>query len=179
LATFRARFPSRNEIFLAFVICVFPVYVWSIINLLMEVPAWILRLNTWDLIGVIAYTQAFALIESVLVLGLLVLIGAILPARMFRNKFVAFTAFLVFITTAWFIFAHLFDDAIRLWGIKQFIIWIFAYLVTIVIGYGIVLRFERIEKALNTIAQRLSILSIFYIIIGVLSLFIVIFRNIA
>ena len=47
-----------------FAISMFVVHVWQIINMLQLVPAWRLRLDAWDLVGVIAYTQAFALLES-------------------------------------------------------------------------------------------------------------------
>jgi len=34
--------PSREELVLLFVACMIPVHVWSIFNVLREVPAWIL-----------------------------------------------------------------------------------------------------------------------------------------
>jgi hypothetical protein len=68
LATFRERFSSRREVSLLFAACVFPIHVWSILRLLSEVPAWMFRTNTWELIGAVAYAHAIALLESTMVL---------------------------------------------------------------------------------------------------------------
>jgi hypothetical protein len=138
-----------------------------------------MRLNTWDLIGVVAYTQAFALIESLVVLLLLLFGCAILPAQLFRNKFVAISALIVILTSAWFILAHYNDEIMRLWGLKQFAIWGGIYCLSIVLGALIVHRFERLEKAINDIVQRLIVLSSVYILMGILSVTVVIIRNIS
>jgi hypothetical protein len=147
--------------------------------MLNEVPGWVLRLNTWDLIGVIAYTQAFALFESLVFVLILVIVSVILPAKFFRNKFVAVATSIVILTTAWFILAHYQDDIIRLWGVKQFALWTGIYLLSIVGAIVLVFRFNRVENSINIAVQRLSVLSSIYIFLGVLSVVIVIIRNIS
>lgn len=58
---------SMREIIMVFAACVLPIYIWSILSVLREIPAWIMYMSAWDLIGVIANSQAFALIESLVI----------------------------------------------------------------------------------------------------------------
>ncbi len=178
LATYKRRYPFRQEIIYALAACIFPIQVWSIFNMLKEVPAWILRLSIWDLIGVIAYTQAFALLESLIVLFLLLLLSTVLPWQLFRENFLALSTVVVFFTSTWFILAHFNAETVRLWGARQFIPWILVYLFTIGIAYLLVQHFKRLEEIINSFVQRLSLLSFVYIFIDILSVFIVIIRNI-
>ena len=55
---------SLREIDIALAVCVIPIHFWSIYNTLKELPGWLMRMNLWDAIGAIAYTQASALLES-------------------------------------------------------------------------------------------------------------------
>ncbi len=171
------RFPSFREILDVFMVCVFTIFMWSIINILREMPAWILRLKTWDLIGVIAYTQAFALVESLIVLLIMIFIGSVLPARLFRARFVALGSLVVLLTSAWVGIAHFADDAVRLWGKREFLLAFMGYLISIGIPYIFILRSERIERLLRSVVNRLYILSLAYVLGGVLGLIVVIIRN--
>lgn len=137
-----------------------------------------MRLSVWDLIGVIAYTLTYALFESLAVLIILVFVSVLLPAKLFRDKFVAVSTSIVFLTVAWFILAHYNDQIIRLWGIRQFAIWAVIFGLTILLAIVVVHRFGALERVINSIAQRLSVLSSLYIFLGVVSLIVVVIRNI-
>lgn len=178
MVTFRSRFAPRRDILLLFGACVFPVQVWSIVNVLREVPAWVLRLSLWDLIGVIAYTQAFALLESAIIFLVLILLGAILPGRLFRDRFVAQGSMAVFLTSAWAVAAHYSDDAIRLWSAKMFLLGFAVYLASVAVFYGLIHRHDRLAEAIRSLVERLLVLSLLYVSIDVLSLLIVAFRNV-
>jgi positive regulator of sigma E activity len=64
------------------------------------------HLNFWDVVGILAYTQTVGLLESAMVLLVLILLGAILPARLFRDEFVAQGSMLVLLTLGWAIAAR-------------------------------------------------------------------------
>lgn len=175
---FKGRMPARDEMLNALAACILPVFFWSIINVLYEVPAWILRLSTWDLLGVIAYTQAFALVESVVIFLLILALALVLPRRFFREKFLALTATIMTISTIWLILAHYNDQVIRQWGLKQFLLWFLVIGFTIMVAYILVLRFEKVGVVVDAVYRRLSSLSFFYLFIGVIGLTIVVVRNI-
>lgn len=174
----RAGLIPTYEIILVFAVCVFPIHAWAILNVLREVPAWVLRLTSWELIGVIAYTQAYALVESLVLLIILVVLGMLLPVRLYRNKFIAYSAMIVFITTFWTVLAHYNDGQIRLMGLTQFLPWLGFYILSIGIGYLLVWRYDRVASSIQAIVERIMVLSFIYVFIALLSVFVVIFRNI-
>jgi len=179
LAIFRDRLPSNRDISLLFASCVFPVHVWSIFNVLREVPAWILRLSSWEFIGIIAYTLAFALLESVIILLTLIFLGTILPARFLRDRFVAQSSMLVLLTSGWAIVAHYNDEVIRLWGIKEFLFWSLPYLTSLALAYVLIHRYERLGKYIRSLAERLTVLSFTFASIDFLGVIVVILRNVS
>jgi hypothetical protein len=178
LGTFSKRFPARDEILNGLAACMLPVFIWSIINVLREIPGWIMRMSTWDLVGAIAYTQAFALIESVIIFLLILILGLIMPERYFRNKFLALTATIVSVSTFWVILAHYNDEIIRTWGIKHLLVWGVIFGSTLFLFYLLVQRFDKVEAAVVAVIERVNILSFFYMFVGVMALIIVLIRNI-
>jgi hypothetical protein len=163
---------------LMFGVCAFPVHVWAIVNLLRELPAWLLRLSIWELIGVISYVLVFALVESVAFLVALLVLAALLPAKLLRDRFVAVGTMLVVITTAWAIAAHYNADAIRLWGLRQFALWGALYLVSVLVGWALVYRFKRLQGIVVAVAERLVVLSAAYVVLDLLGVGIVVLRNV-
>jgi hypothetical protein len=146
--------------------------------MLKEVPAWILRLTSWDLIGVIAYTQAFALFESLLLFIFLYLLGLVLPFQWEGNRFAAQSAVVVFVTASWSVVAHLNDQAIRTWAVKEFLPWALAYFLSIVLAFGVVQRIRTVENIVLNVVERLTALALIYLFIDLVSVLIVIVRNI-
>jgi hypothetical protein len=178
LATYKIQLPSRGDLILGFAASAFPVFVWSIYHVLNEIPGWLMRLTAWELISAVAYTQALALFESMLVFLSLVLFAAILPIESVKRKFPSLATSVILITSFWFILAHFNDETIRSWGMKNFLIWGVIYLLSLTVSLYIVCRYEILQKAIDAVLQRVSVLSYLYIIFGVVSLFIVVIRNI-
>ena len=177
MATSRGRFVSREQFFYAFAASVVVVQVWSIVNLLKELPAWILRLSWWELAGVIAYTQAFALFESLLISGLLVLLAALLPARLFRDRFVSLSAILIFLAAAWAVLIHNNDKTLQGKGIMVTVLLLAAMLASFVVAYLLVVRVPKIDRTVANFVQRASVLAMVYVFISIVSVLILIARN--
>ena len=177
LATYSRRLPSAQELQLVFAAIALPVFAWSILNVLREMPSWVLRLKTWDLVGVIAYTQAFALIETLVVWVTMILIAAVLPAKLFRDHFVAVGSALVLVAAAWAIAYHLSPVDIADVGRRQLLLVGLTSAGSIALVYSAVTRSARIESLIRSVTERVSILSFVYAGLGVLSLILVIIRN--
>jgi hypothetical protein len=171
------RFPSKEQLLLLFAACVFIIHVWSIFIVLREVPAWLLRLNYWDLIGVIAYTQVYALVESLVVFLVLIIFAAILPAKLLRDKLVALGTMFVTISSLWFVLAHYNDELIRNWGAKEFFIVMLAFLVSIFIPYVLIQRYSKIAVIIDKLMGRIAVLSFAYVFVDVICIFIIVIRN--
>jgi hypothetical protein len=163
---------------LLFAAVVFPIHVWCILGLLRELPAWILRLSTRELVAVIAYCLAFAFVESVVLFLLLILAGAFLPKRVFRDSWVAKGSMAVLVTSIWAVVAHYNDEIIRLWGAREFLLWFAIYLASLLLCLLLVSRVGIVGKALRSLVGRLAILSAVYVLIDAFGFLVVITRNV-
>ena len=100
------RLPSWRDAFLIFAAVAFPIHVWAIIGALREVPAWILRLSVWDVIGVMSYTLVIALLETLLVTLGIELLTTLLPEQWRKKKRVAIASSIAFVASIWFGILH-------------------------------------------------------------------------
>jgi hypothetical protein len=178
LGIFRRRFPNRQEIFKAFAVCVFLVQIWSIYNVWHAVPSWVLAMDAWTLVGTIAYTQAFALFESLLVMILMVLMAVILPGKWYRERFVAQSSIAIILAAAASVLAHFYGQDWGMWNTRGFLTWLGILFCLIVVAFLLVYRFKGLQRGLEALADRLIILSSVYIAIGLVSLVLVLIRNI-
>jgi hypothetical protein len=153
------------------------VHVWTIISVLREVPAWVLRLSAWQLAGAISYSLMVALLESLLLLVGLVVLGTVLPRSVFGDGFVGQATMAVLLTSGWAVVAHYHAEVMILWGLRQVAIWGMIYLASIGLGYLLVRRFERLEGMLRAVVERLSVLSFVYVFADLLAVGVVVVRN--
>lgn len=167
-----------DKAIITFAVIVFVVHIWSIYNLLVEIPAWILRLNSWELAGVISYALVFALIESLIILIILVLIAAILPERWFRQRFVAISSLFVFLAAIWVIPIHLFENSISSWGFPGVVLMISLAIVSFIAVNFLVIRSTKFENSVVSVMQRITVLAILYVIIDLIAFMIVLGRNV-
>jgi hypothetical protein len=180
LAIFRDRFPSRQEIALAFAACVFPVFSWAIVQFLDRLPAWMFYLKPWEIISMFAYTQMFALAESLFLLVLLVGVALIAPARFIRERFVALGSAGVLLTALWLVAVQYRNEIEFLQQMKPpaWAAWA-LYLASIGIAWGLIVRFESLKQFMDALADRLSILLYVYLPISAVSVLVVVVRNVS
>ena len=50
-----------------------------------EIPAWILSMSAWELVGVIVYSQAFALLESLVVFSIFINLWFDTPSQLYSK----------------------------------------------------------------------------------------------
>jgi hypothetical protein len=168
---------SNQDLWLVFAACVFPIHAWSIIAVVNEAPACILRLDVIELLGMVAYTQAFALIESLVVTLALVVAGFVLPRRLLADRMVSQGSLLVMVGTLWTIAIHIYYATIREWGVTQFLPWLVFGLVSLVVPYFLTAHLPQVNRLIRSLVQRLSVLSFVYAAIGAVGLVIVVLRN--
>lgn len=170
------RFPSKNDILLVFTICVLPNHIWSIVNTLRDVPAWIIKMSLWEVIGVISYIQTMVLIESIVFFIGLVSLAIMLPARFFREKFLVRSSILMLFAVVTALIVHLTT------GIRNTSLYFLIFLTIMILIFFIWHNFLKISHNqlktwLALIYDRFMVLSFFYILIDLFCIFVVIFRN--
>jgi hypothetical protein len=164
------RFPSKQELFLVFSACVFPIHFWISLVLLYKFPSLILKANIWQILGVFAYVFVFTLIESVCLFGFLLLISLILPNRFLRDRFVYRGAALA-------ISIALFAFIINIWILLESE-WILTFLAVLFLFTLIyILRRPKESTLMNTFAERLTVISALFIFTDMLSLFYIMLRQ--
>jgi hypothetical protein len=136
-----------------------------------------------DLIGVFAYTQVSALLESILLLGIFVILSIVLPKNLLKDCFVVQGTILVFIAFLWGAFAYYQARILQhfSWSLSIYLVlfsfWIISFFAS-VIGLSILARRnKKFADSIQTFVEGLVGLSVVYFSVDVLSLFFVIFRN--
>ncbi len=89
------RLPSRAEVQYLFGLLAFIVFGWSIVGFLYQLPSLRLFLGLGEIVGVLGYRMAFALLECILTTLLLVLLSVLLPSATLQKGFAYKTAILV------------------------------------------------------------------------------------
>jgi hypothetical protein len=164
-----------------FSLAVFFIYSWTIFRMFYELPSWLYYLNISKILVLVAYAMMFALVESSLLFLFTCLIGLLLPVRIFRHRFIAQGSLLVSLVC----FAAVTAQR-RLGWILQMQSWqiIFVPLAFILLSIALLVfsawifdRFARIPGFLQRLAERISVFAYIYLPVGLLSLVVVIFRN--
>ena len=168
----RNRLPSRGDIFLVFLVCVTAAHAWSLIHFLHAGPAYILQFEVWDILGLFAYTQGYALLESALLISGMGFLSFILPQRFFGDKFIPLGTIIVLFTYVWFILFEIYANT------EASTAWMIGLPISLIVSYLAVQRLPRFRASLNNIAERNTVLACVYLMIAALSLIAVIIRNI-
>jgi hypothetical protein len=181
LSLLKHYFPSWQQIFPVFLTILFPVTFWSVLNFLRELPSYLMRMKIWEIVGVFAYTQVFALLESILLLVVLILIAEILPRHLFLEHFTTQAALVSLLVTLWIIPFHYkvqilaaFPSFENRW-VGFFWLGLF---VTLTIGICLLFRrYTKFEQGFQVFVEKLTVVSMLYLIVDVVSLVIIIARN--
>jgi hypothetical protein len=178
------RFISRREIFLLFSACVFPIHIWAIVNTLRELPSYLLRLNLIEITSIFCYTLFFALIESISISAILILLSALLPTRLFKDFFVYQGSLFLFITSVWILPIHYRSHLVQGLPISfpffVFLLWIWitSYIVLIVASHIMIRRKTNFRERISGLLERMTIPALFYILLDVIGILIIAYRNI-
>lgn len=166
-----------GDLSLSFVAIAFPIHVWAIINILAFLPAWLLRLSTWELAGVISYPLMDALMESCLLwIGLMVL-SFMLPRKWLADRFVALSSVLVWLMAAWAALVQFIFNHILQWGLEQILPGLLLVAFSFGLVYWLVQRYGRLAGWIKRLVQGLVILTYFYMIFDLLGLVVILLRN--
>jgi len=170
------RFPHRSEIIPVLGAAVFACFSWTILGFINKLSSFLLYFNLGEILAIFAYMMAFALLESMAFTGLVVLISALLPPNWLKEGF-AFKGFIIAVVAT--VTAILFQHALRDDFPSTLMLLtssIGPLLVIAILIFGI-RSMPRVQNLLLNIADRLSILLFLYLPIGILSLLVVVYRN--
>lgn len=171
------RLPGKDAMMSVLAVISFLVYGWTLVVFLWKVPSWILFLTLGEILVILAYSMTSALLESLSVLFILLLLNLLLPARWMRNVFVTCGT-----TAAIFglgsIMVFLYRYSITGYGIiSNLIPWSLAGLgITILMTY-VATQVRPISWFTRWISDRMLIFLYLFIPLSLVSLGVVIYRN--
>jgi len=177
LNAIQKRTPAKEDRYLVFVGVAFAVHIWAYINVLDAVPAWVLRMSAFELIGVVSYVLAFALMESLVVWGGLVLLAVILPAALLRRHFLAQATSLMLVAAGWSVALH-YNYGEFVMNRQYALLWAGAFLVTMLAAYLAAGRIQKIDTSFRWLLSKIDILTFLYLSLDVIAVVVIIIRNI-
>jgi len=179
-------------LFQLFLVCAFPIHAWAILMAFRDF-SWVSeRTRIWDGIGLLAYALTYSLMETIGIFLLLLLLSLFMPKRWDANRRVAFLGCLFLVAAVWGILGQLYsyfgepvpqpvvDFLVRsghpiriIWGVLLPLIALSAGLPAIAIAGR--------DKAMDGVMgffERISLLSLFYIILDVAGIIIILIRSV-
>ena len=176
MTTIFSRFPSKRESGLLFVACIFPTHFWSILVFLRKVPALLLRLSLPEILSVFAYTQLYAFLESLFLTLTVGLLLVLFLKNSSQDRFVASGASLGFMISLWVIpihfqkqIVHSIPNHLSLFMILIFL-WVVSFFAVLIASFQLIQRSSVARSRLRGFIERLSTLSIAYLLIDSVSI---------
>lgn len=169
------RLPTRSELLAILAAVAVPIHIWALFRIVAGIPQWLLRLNQWQLVGVVSYSLMLTLIETVMVFLFVLVVIALVSRRRLHPVLVPAVAVFAGLTTALMVALLL----IPLRDGFSLILTLVGYVVLLVASLVLVGRSKRLAGMLNWLVDRLVPLALLYIFFDVLATVIVIVRNLS
>jgi hypothetical protein len=176
LGIFKSRTPAREDVFIVLSTILVAVFSWSIRGFLFVYPSLVLRYAALEVFAVFSYMMAFAFVESILVLGGLVLVSAILPRKWLCDGF-SYKGFLVVLVGSIAFIRYQTFLGGELPTAKTIFLWAGTFLFVLICLTLLFHFVKRLQSILVSIAERFTVFAYLYIPLGSLGLIVVILRN--
>ncbi|MBI3172998.1 MAG: hypothetical protein HYZ25_04720 [Chloroflexi bacterium] len=184
---------SKQGLWSLFLMCAFPLHFWTLILVFRDIQWMTERTNFWDALGVASYAMVFAFLESLLLFLILTLLGFLVPTRWTRETRIALLSALFLILSIWAMLGQLyFLAAVQTPGWFIFLMARTGHPVRILYALALILvtptlalpawfalRSEKFLNSVNSLIERLSLLSGLYLFFDVIGLIIIVIRNLA
>jgi len=192
LANTKFRWYTGQKLWHLFLMCAFPLHLWTIILAFRDISWNAERSNMWDAIGTVSYGVIFALAESLIIFLIVVLLGFLISKCWDAEKRITLLSVLVLVDALWSILSQYYFLA-RLsipTGMIHFLSTsnhpiriIYAFIVPPVILSALlptylILKSERALQFFLAVIDRLTLLMSFYLFFDFIGLVIVLIRNI-
>jgi hypothetical protein len=174
------RFPSRGDLWAAFLVCLVPVQTWSWYVFIFKLPSYLLSLPAGQTLGIFAYLQVYALIEAAVLWLLLALLSGLLPAKLYRDRFTPQTVLIAAALSIWAIGVHwqilaLANEEV---GELQWLgMWTLLWLAALTGMSLLAWRKPRLAGGLRAVAERFSLLAGLYLLVDIVALGALMVRN--
>ncbi len=181
----QSRLPERRDALQVFGVVLFAVFGWSIRGFLYKIPSFTLYFGLSTNLAVLCYMLSFALLESLVIIGCLLALAALLPARVLKEGF-AYKGFLIVLVAALamivFEFWYRVDFFKDMMNGQYYMVapFVMGSVSSIIVLAGLLWLFHvrpRWQKYLVYAAEQLGIFTYIYVPLGLIGFLVVLVRN--
>jgi len=172
-----ARVPRLRQIWPVYAVVVLMIYSWTLLWFFWKLSGWLIYLRLDEILTIFAYSSAVNFIESLIVLLGLVAVSVILPQKWFYDHFVTRGTILVLVGLGYLMYVASRMQTID--GFPESLILRFTIPV-ILLAVLVILaadRFAALRSVFEELANRATIFLYIFLPISLVSLLVVIFRN--
>jgi hypothetical protein len=183
---------SRADWFNLFLICAFPLHLWTLLMVFRDINWVAERTTIWDGIGFSSYALFYTLLESLLLTGFVALLGLLFPKEWSKRMRFLMMSLLAFVLAGWSIAEQLILIVLfgRLrkfgmanpWLADEWVwgsIFVVLIVLTLVVPLLMLRNNPKLQKNVKSFLDRLMILSGLYLFLDGIGIVIIIIRNIA
>lgn len=164
-----------------FSVILFVVFSWTLYQMFRQVPSWLYYFNIYNILTISAYVLSFALLESLFMLGLVLVLSLVFPVRLFKDQFVPqASAQVLWMSAAALVLQNkidLFSKVETHLLIVVPLVVLACLAVSIILFSWIFARLDFLSRWLGVIAERMVVFSYIYGPLGLISLVVAILRN--
>jgi hypothetical protein len=178
LETLQGRLPDKRNIVTVYAVAMFLVYTWTLFTSFWKLPSWLFFLRFGEIISIYSYAFLVNFLESILLLGLALLLAILLPRAWWRDTFIS-RAFVLIVTIIGSALLHWSryssPDVMARFVNGQITWWVVTLLLAILLTW-LAGRVAGIRQALESMADRFVIFLYVYLPLTALALLIVFAR---
>lgn len=171
----RKKIPPFPEILALYATIVFLIYGWAILTFFWKVPSWLYFLSLGEIGAVLSYTLASSLFESTMILLIFLLVGLVLPSKLFVEKFIVRGSIIICILTFWMALFNLIT-LIQLPTSNDFISFGLAAFLTIGLAIFAADRSAAVRKMMIALSDRLTIFLYVWLPLSVVGILVLLAR---
>ncbi len=174
---FVKRIPKLEQIAPVYAVIVVMIYGWSLSRFFWRFPSWLYFSSAGEIAVIFAYMMVVNLIESILVLLAPILMSIILPQKWFYDRFVTKGTLLVSFGLGYLMYFNGHLNIERPFPL-DLVYWTPAIVISILVLVFLIDWLGFLDRVLNELTNRLIIFLYISIPVSLISLLIVLVRNI-
>lgn len=166
-----ARLPSRKDLWPVYALIVFMVYTWSFFFSFWELPSWSMFMTVGELLAVFCYVMSLSLLESLIFLAVLSGLCFLFPPSWLKEHFIVRGSSISFSLLAgmmvyWY---FIFPD-------HSIISFVYILVWTVIVAIAVE-KVKWMRLAALWLSERLTIFLYLYLPLSLISLIVVVYRN--
>lgn len=171
------RIPKLKHVLPVYAVIVIMIYSWTILWFFWKLNGWLYYLRLEEIATIFAYSSAVNFIESLIVLLGVVAVSVVLPRKWFSDQFVVRGTILVLTGLGYVMYVAYKIQTIQ--GFPENLV--LRYTIPVILLAVLVIlaadRFGILRTIFEGLANRVTVFLYLFLPIGILSLLVVIFRN--